>query len=71
MAGALINLLRVPEKWLFLRGGPPPTCRKASFFDYWLNSHQLMHILVVLAMIFKYLGTSADYRHRVEEGVGC
>lgn len=71
MAGAVVNVLRIPEKWLFERGGPAAKSRRASFFDYWLNSHQLMHLLVVLAMIFKYLGTQEDYRFRFEEKAGC
>ena len=71
MAGALINVARVPEKWLFAKEGPDARCRNAGRFDYWLNSHQLMHILVVLAMFHKYLGTAAEYRHRHLDRVGC
>lgn len=71
IVGAVINVLRIPERWLFSKEGPEPCCRKAGIFDYWLNSHQLMHILVVFAMACKYLGTAADYRHRLEEQIGC
>lgn len=71
LLGAVLNVARVPERWLFGPKGPEPGCRRASFFDYWLNSHQLMHLLVLAAMLFKYLGSAEDYRYRILEQVGC
>ena len=62
VAGAVINVLRIPEKWLFPAGGPLPNCRTAGFFDYWLNSHQLMHILILGALVHFQKGAFADYR---------
>ncbi len=71
VAGALVNVSRVPEKWLFPGGSPEERCRKAGKYDYWLNSHQLMHLLVLGSMTFKYLGVAEDYKHRKELNIGC
>ena len=71
VAGAVINVSRIPEKWLFPKGGPEGKCRKAGVFDYWLNSHQLMHLLVLCSLAFKYMGMAADYRYRKELKMGC
>lgn len=57
-SGAIINVLRIPEKWFC---SPHP--RKAGPFDYWLNSHQIMHILVVWAIWHYHRGACLDYAH--------
>lgn len=56
MAGATINVLRIPERWF-----QPSGKRKAGRFDFWLNSHQLMHVLVTIAMLCLNQGASLDY----------
>jgi predicted membrane channel-forming protein YqfA (hemolysin III family) len=71
VAGALVNVARVPEKWLFPGDGPQKGCRKAGAYDYWLNSHQIMHVLVLCSLVFKYMGMAEDYRHRIELNIGC
>ena len=57
-SGAIINVLRIPEKWF---RSPHP--RKAGPFDYWLNSHQIMHILVIWAIWHYHRGACLDYAH--------
>lgn len=69
--GAVINVSRLPEKLLFQKEGPEAKCRKEGPFDYWLNSHQIMHILVLCSMAFKYLGLYEDYQYRLEHRVVC
>ena len=59
MAGATINILRIPERWV----QPKRKQRTAAIFDYWLNSHQLMHILVGIAMMNLHLGACLDYEY--------
>jgi len=71
VAGALVNVARVPEKWLFAKTGPADRCRKPGKYDYWLNSHQLMHLLVLCSLVFKYQGMAEDYKYRVELRTGC
>lgn len=56
MSGAVINISRCPEKWV-----APKEDRKAGIFDYWLNSHQIMHILVLASLFFKFQALSYDY----------
>lgn len=53
--GAVINVTRVPERW-FHDKDPRVTGR----FDYWLNSHQLMHVLVAWAMTHYSFGAVYD-----------
>lgn len=48
LMGGLVNVWRVPERF------SPGT------FDYWFNSHQIMHIAVVLAIMFLHWGTMED-----------
>jgi hypothetical protein len=57
LAGGAVNALRVPERWLQPRraGAPAP-------LDCVLNSHQIMHCLVALAMLHLHLGLSLDAR---------
>lgn len=69
--GAIVNVTRVPERLFFPRQGPDAKCRKAGPFDYWLNSHQIMHILVLCAIAFKYIGLKEDYTYRMERQIAC
>jgi predicted membrane channel-forming protein YqfA (hemolysin III family) len=63
VTGAVVNVLRVPEKWFHCKEAVEKKIRKAGPFDYWLNSHQIMHVLVTLAMIQLYMAASADYEY--------
>ncbi|XP_077869031.1 progestin and adipoQ receptor family member 4-like [Saccoglossus kowalevskii] len=47
-AGAIINVCRIPERWLPGR------------FDYVMNSHQIMHILSFIALINSQWGAMED-----------
>ena len=55
--GATVNVLRLPERWWH----KPDRPRMPNPFDYWLNSHQLMHLLVVAALLHMHLGSRADH----------
>lgn len=57
-AGAIVNVMRIPEKWY--HSADP---RVPGKFDYWLNSHNLMHILVAGAMTHYSIGAACDYMH--------
>ncbi|KAF7238857.1 Progestin and adipoQ receptor family member 4 [Varanus komodoensis] len=46
--GGVINISRVPERW------------KPGRFDYWFNSHQIMHVLVVVSILYLHWGVVAD-----------
>ncbi|XP_063157136.1 progestin and adipoQ receptor family member 4 [Candoia aspera] len=46
--GGVINISRVPERW------------KPGCFDYWFNSHQIMHVLVVVSILYLHWGVVAD-----------
>lgn len=64
--GGAINASRLPERWF------TPTAKgKFGMFDYWLNSHQLMHILVTIAMLHLHLGATADYWYSVSPEFVC
>lgn len=60
--GAVVNVLRIPEKWYHVKDP-----RVAGRFDYWMNSHQLMHVLVAGAMIHYSLGAACDYLHHMSQ----
>ncbi|XP_067170991.1 progestin and adipoQ receptor family member 4 [Apteryx mantelli] len=48
LLGGLVNVARVPERW------------RPGAFDYWANSHQLMHLLVALGILHLHWGVAAD-----------
>ncbi|XP_043927125.1 progestin and adipoQ receptor family member 4 [Protopterus annectens] len=48
LVGGIINVARVPERW------------KPGKFDYWFNSHQIMHVLVVVSIMYLHWGVTAD-----------
>nr|XP_033800868.1 progestin and adipoQ receptor family member 4 [Geotrypetes seraphini] len=48
LLGGMINIARIPERW------------KPGKFDYWFNSHQIMHILVVVSILYLHWGVVAD-----------
>ena len=60
--GAIVNVKRIPEKWFHVKDPRTP-----GRFDYWLNSHQIMHVLVAWAMAHYGLGATFDYMHFAKE----
>lgn len=48
LLGGVINISRLPER---LRPG---------HFDYWCNSHQIMHVLVVISILYLHWGVTSD-----------
>uniref|UniRef100_UPI00358F1434 progestin and adipoQ receptor family member 4 isoform X2 n=1 Tax=Myxine glutinosa TaxID=7769 RepID=UPI00358F1434 len=54
VVGGLLNVLRLPERF------SPGT------FDFWFNSHQLMHLLVVCAILNLHWGVVLDLHWEVE-----
>ncbi|OCT64573.1 progestin and adipoQ receptor family member IV L homeolog isoform X2 [Xenopus laevis] len=46
--GGIINISRLPER---LHPGK---------FDYWFNSHQIMHVLVVISIMYLHWGVTSD-----------
>ena len=70
-AGALVNVLRLPERWVHDFAAEAKGVRVAGTFDYWLNSHQLMHLCVTAAMLNLHLGASDDYHHFSASGGAC
>jgi hypothetical protein len=70
-AGALVNVLRLPERAFHDYAAEAKGVRVAGLFDYWLNSHQLMHLAVAVAMLNLHLGARDDYQHFVASGGAC
>ena len=70
-SGAIINVLRIPEKWFHDQDAAEKGVRKAGPFDCWLNSHQIMHVLVALAMLHLHWGAADDYRYFVSHPDQC
>ena len=58
-AGAAINVLRIPERWLHTRQ-PQSGLRQAQPLDLWGNSHQIMHLLTAVAMRHMYLSLADE-----------
>ncbi|XP_028825816.1 progestin and adipoQ receptor family member 4 [Denticeps clupeoides] len=50
LLGGLVNISRIPERF------------RPGRFDYWLNSHQIMHMLVALAIVYLHWGMLEDLR---------
>lgn len=48
LLGGMINISRIPERW------------KPGKFDYWFNSHQIMHVLAVLSITYLHWGVVSD-----------
>ncbi|XDV13170.1 hypothetical protein PO909_001648 [Leuciscus waleckii] len=42
--GGVINITRIPERF------------RPGLFDYWCNSHQIMHVLVVVSILYLHWG---------------
>jgi len=50
LVGGLVNISRLPERF------------SPGRFDYWLNSHQIMHIMVILSILYLHWGTLEDLK---------
>jgi len=61
--GAVVNVMRVPEKWFHDSAAAAQGKRVAGWFDYWLNSHQIMHIMVTVSILNLWWGANEDYNH--------
>ncbi|XP_030631745.1 progestin and adipoQ receptor family member 4 [Chanos chanos] len=48
LLGGLVNISRIPERF------------SPGRFDYWLNSHQIMHMLVILSILYLHWGMLED-----------
>ena len=48
LAGGVIGAMRIPEKWFPGR------------FDFWFNSHHIMHVLVVVAVVHMHYAAKMD-----------
>ncbi|XP_067226155.1 progestin and adipoQ receptor family member 4 isoform X3 [Chanodichthys erythropterus] len=48
LLGGLVNISRLPERF------------SPGRFDYWLNSHQIMHIMVILSILYLHWGMLED-----------
>ncbi|KAG7492205.1 hypothetical protein MATL_G00011830 [Megalops atlanticus] len=48
LLGGVINISRIPERF------------RPGLFDYWCNSHQIMHVLVVISIVFLHWGMVED-----------
>ncbi|KAJ8245893.1 hypothetical protein GJAV_G00261420 [Gymnothorax javanicus] len=46
--GGVVNISRIPERF------------QPGLFDYWCNSHQIMHVLVVVSIVFLHWGMVED-----------
>ncbi len=46
--GGVINITRIPERFC------------PGLFDYWCNSHQIMHVLVVVSIMYLHWGVLDD-----------
>ncbi|KAK9866877.1 hypothetical protein WJX84_012026 [Apatococcus fuscideae] len=61
VAAASVNTARIPERWF--TSLDPNHRRKPGPFDYWLNSHQIMHLIVLVILSQVYIGAQRDYTH--------
>lgn len=48
LLGGLVNICRLPERF------------SPGRFDYWFNSHQIMHIMVILSIMYLHWGMLED-----------
>eukprot|EP01023_Acetabularia_acetabulum_P014432 TRINITY_DN1705_c0_g2_i2.p2 TRINITY_DN1705_c0_g2~~TRINITY_DN1705_c0_g2_i2.p2 ORF type:complete len:192 (-),score=18.13 TRINITY_DN1705_c0_g2_i2:52-627(-) len=66
LVGGIINVVKIPEKWVCFGG-----VRQQGLFDYWFNSHQLMHILVIISISCFVCGACNDYQLNVVQKPPC
>eukprot|EP01024_Parvocaulis_polyphysoides_P062514 TRINITY_DN71671_c0_g1_i1.p1 TRINITY_DN71671_c0_g1~~TRINITY_DN71671_c0_g1_i1.p1 ORF type:complete len:283 (+),score=13.17 TRINITY_DN71671_c0_g1_i1:109-849(+) len=58
VVGGIVNILKIPEKWV----APDPEVKQGGLFDYWFNSHQIMHVLVVVSISCFIQGACIDHQ---------
>ena len=68
--GGLINSLRFPEKWFKPRkkNGVP---YEVGYFDYCMSSHQIMHVLVAVAILLMRHGLKSDCQYASTHSFVC
>ncbi|XP_056664954.1 progestin and adipoQ receptor family member 4-like [Monodelphis domestica] len=59
LLGGLVNVARLPERW-----GP-------GIFDYWCNSHQIMHFLSVISILQMHAGVIPDLVWAASHDYAC
>lgn len=59
LMGGVINASRIPERW-FKSVICSDHLQRVGPFDYWLNSHQIMHVFVVIAIFCMRKGLALD-----------
>ena len=65
IVGASINIARIPERWYPAPAREKGEARVPGAFDYWLNSHQIMHVLVAIAIGHLHWGATLDYHNHM------
>lgn len=68
--GAAVNVKRIPEKWFHDAAAAAQGKRVAGLFDYWLNSHQIMHVMVTISILNLWLAADNDYQYWAAMGQG-
>ncbi|CAL8111457.1 unnamed protein product [Orchesella dallaii] len=58
VAGGIVGVVRIPEKWF------------PGKLDLWFNSHHIMHIMVVIAVVHMNLATNGDIRWIIDNYAG-
>ena len=79
-AGGLVNVLRVPERWVrhlpplatttTATGGKTTTAPRFRLVDFAFNSHNLMHLFSLVALGCYHAAAAEDRRHWLEYGCG-
>ncbi|XP_027695173.1 progestin and adipoQ receptor family member 4-like isoform X1 [Vombatus ursinus] len=59
LLGGLVNVARLPERW------------KPGAFDYWCNSHQIMHLLSVISILQLHAGVVLDLIWAAHHAYAC
>ena len=68
--GAVVNVMRIPEKWFHDAAAAAQGKRVAGLFDYWLNSHQIMHVMVTISILNLWFAAGNDYQYWAAMGQG-
>ncbi|XP_036595946.1 progestin and adipoQ receptor family member 4-like [Trichosurus vulpecula] len=59
LLGGLVNVARLPERW------------NPGAFDYWCNSHQIMHLLSAISILQLHTGVTRDLLWAAHHGYAC
>lgn len=68
--GAVLNVYRVPERWIHVKQSANRPCRVAQPLDICGNSHNIMHVVALLIMWKTYHGVINESDH-IMNGPGC